>query len=171
LAEHGWLLPIEAKILTAIAKSLLLTPPGIGSHTCYGERGMGEKKYRWSSAAMTLAVLGIASTAPAAFAQSDWLQELEAGCNAGEGQDCANLGGQLRLGHITPKDLPGARAAFEKGCKLDSLNACAELYKSLSLGEGGPKDLARAKELSGRVCDTGIISLDVYLEASGLCIE
>jgi hypothetical protein len=61
--------------------------------------------------------------------------------------------------------------AFEKGCALDSTIACAELYKSLSLGEGGPQDLARAKQLSAKACSTGIISLQAYLEASGLCTE
>lgn len=132
---------------------------------------MAVKLNRWLYVAMALAVLGIASVAPVAFAQSDWLQELEAGCNNGEGQDCANLGSQLRLGLITPQDLPKAREAFEKGCKLDSTNACADLYKALSLGEGGPKDPVRAKELAGRVCNTGIISRDMYLEANGLCTE
>lgn len=121
--------------------------------------------------AMAFVVFGTASVGSPAFAQSDWLQELEADCNAGKGDDCAMLGSQLRGGYITPRDPVRARAAFEKGCELDSTNACAELYKALALGEGGPKDTARAEALADKACNTGIVSLTVYLKSNGLCTE
>jgi TPR repeat protein len=131
---------------------------------------MAGKRHAWPRVALAL-VLGVVSVAPVAFAQSDWIQQLETNCNNGKGEDCGMLGSQLSLGYVVPKDSTKARAAFEKGCALDSTIACAELYKSLSLGEGGPQDLARAKQLSAKACNTGIISLQAYLEASGLCAE
>lgn len=120
---------------------------------------------------LVVAVAGMAFASANAFAESDWIQELQQGCDGGNGEDCANLGAQLRLGQVVSRDLVGARAAFEKGCQLDSTNACVQLYKALSFGEGGPKDPVRARELAGRVCNTGIIASDMYLEAHGLCAE
>lgn len=131
---------------------------------------MGNQRARLG-AALVLVVAGMAFGSANASAESEWIEELQAGCDGGEGQDCANLGNQLRLGFIVAKDPVGARAAFEKGCALDSTNACVGLYQALSLGEGGPRDPERARELAGTVCDTGIISIDMHLQAHGLCAE
>ena len=119
-------------------------------------------------AALTLGSMQVGSVAEA---KSDWIKELEAGCNAGNGQDCSNLGGQLALGAGEPKDLPGARGAFEKGCTLKSATSCAQLYKMLALGEGGPPDKARAAALEHDACGTGILSLTAYLKGNGLCAD
>jgi hypothetical protein len=118
------------------------------------------------SYAARIAIAGLALASAAVSAQSTWLQELEAGCNAGKGQDCANLGDQLGMKR---EGKAKARDAYEKGCKLNSLSACVGLYQALSLGEGGPADPARAKALEPKVCNTGIISMDVHLQAKGLC--
>ena len=126
-------------------------------------------KFRLTAiAALTLGSMQVGSVAEA---KSDWIKELEAGCNAGNGQDCSNLGGELALGAGDPKDLPGARQAFEKGCQLKSAMSCAELYKMLSLGEGGPPDKARAATLEHDACGTGILSLTAYLKGNGLCAD
>lgn len=113
-----------------------------------------------------LAIAGLSLASAGTFAQSDWMRKLEAGCNGGNGQDCANLGAQLKR---EPGGAAQARAAYEKGCKLDSTSACISLYEALSLGQGGPADPARAKALEPKVCNTGIVSFDVHLRAKGLC--
>lgn len=122
---------------------------------------------------MAIAALTLGSTqiGSAAQAQSDWIRELEAGCNGGNGQDCSNLGGQLSLGAGESKDLPGARRAFEKGCTLKSRTSCAQLYKMLALGEGGPPDKNRAAAMAQDACGTGILSLTFYLKEYGLCTD
>ncbi len=107
------------------------------------------------STSSVLALAGLSLASANAYAESSWLQELEAGCNAGDGQDCANLGGQLGLGR--GDDLVKARVAYEKGCKLESTSACVGLYQMLALGIGGPADPARAKALEPKVCNTGIV--------------
>lgn len=122
-------------------------------------------------AVLVVALAGMAFASANAFAQSDWIQKLETGCDGGNGEDCANLGAQLSFGHVVSQDPVRARAIFEKGCELDSTNACVQLYKALSLGEGGPKDPTRARALADRVCNTGIIAFDMHLKAHGLCAE
>lgn len=113
-----------------------------------------------------LAVLAMWVGCVPAFAQESPPQSLVAGCESGDSQDCANLGGFYST---IGGDRFKARAAYEKGCKLNSLTACAGLYEYLSLGIGGPPDRVRAKTLEPRVCKTGIVSLDVHLEVKGLC--
>ena len=53
---------------------------------------------------------------------------------------------------------------------VDAQADVARVYeKALSLGQGGPADPERARALGSKVCKTGIISTDVYLESKGLC--
>jgi hypothetical protein len=113
-----------------------------------------------------VAIASLLLVSASAFAQSEWLQQLEAGCNAGRGQDCANLGGQLAMQSST---LAKAREAYEKGCKLESRSACVGLYQALALGEGGPVDAARAKALEPKACNTGIAAFQAHLKSKGLC--
>lgn len=121
--------------------------------------------------AIAALTLGLPQIGSAAQAQSDWIKELEAGCNGGDGQDCSNLGSQFALGAGESKDLPRARRAFERGCKLKSASSCALLYKMLALGEGGPADKDRAAAMSHDACGTGILSLTFYLKEYGLCTD
>ncbi|MBS0295665.1 MAG: sel1 repeat family protein [Proteobacteria bacterium] len=123
-------------------------------------------------AAAVVAALGLASAGTVASAQSDWLKQLEADCNKGDAQACSNLGSQLYM-VSNPRQPEKARAAYEKGCALKqnlaSTVACANLYMMLELGEGGPRDPARAQALKPKACNTGLISLDVYLKSKGVC--
>ena len=125
---------------------------------------------RTLSAAVVVIGAALAFASPAARADgSSWIAELDAGCNGGNSQDCANLGSQLMGGYVVPADPVRARAAFEKACRLGGMNACVGLYEALSLGQGGPADPERARALESKVCKTGIISTDVHLESKGLC--
>ena len=121
-----------------------------------------------SRAAKALALTALALMSVPAIA-GDWIDELDAKCNAGSAQDCATLGDQLAGGYVTAKDPVRARAAYEKECKLDSRGGCIGLYQALALGEGGPADPVRAKELEAKACNTGIVSLEVHLKSKGLC--
>ena len=107
-----------------------------------------------------------------AQAQSDSVKERLEQCKKGDHQACEQAGNSLKLGMSQPKDLKGAREAFDLGCKGDDfagLGACVSLYRMVSLGEGGPKDPARAAELEKRACNTRILSYEAYLEEAGLC--
>ncbi|WP_162823824.1 hypothetical protein [Lysobacter sp. TY2-98] len=121
-----------------------------------------------SSAAKALALAGLALVSAPALA-GDWIDELDARCNAGQANDCATLGDQLAGGYVTAKDPVRARAAYEKECALDSKGPCVGLYQMLALGIGGPADPVRARQLEAKACHTGILSLQVHLESKGLC--
>jgi len=122
-----------------------------------------------SGVAMALVVAVMAFASADVRAESDWIQQLDARCNAGDGGECGTLGNQLMGGYVVPKDPERARAAFEKGCAADDLGACIGLYRALSLGRGGPQDLVRARTLAAKACNTGIVAYDVSLKGEGLC--
>jgi len=130
------------------------------------------QKYSALSALAITFVVGVMTLASADVrAASDWIQQLDTRCNAGDGGECGTLGNQLMGGYVVPKDPERARAAFEKGCAADDLGACIGLYRALSLGQGGPQDLVRARTLAAKACHTGILAFDVSLENDGLCKE
>lgn len=119
-----------------------------------------------------VAGLALASAGAASPLQADTLAKREASCTAGNTQECQLLGGAYELGLYAPKDLAKARSAYERGCKPDDWTtgtSCMHLYKMASLGEGGPKDPAKARMLEPKVCNSKIISQEVYLESFGLC--
>ena len=136
-----------------------------------GRRSEGKAMFDFRCLAAAALAFGSIPVGSVALAQSTWTEELKAGCNAGKGQDCSNLGSQLARNSSGQADLAGARAAYEKGCQLKSATSCAELYKMLSLGEGGPVDKARAATLAHDACNTGIFALRAYLKGKGLCAD
>jgi hypothetical protein len=76
---------------------------------------------------------------------------LPAGCDAGVGRYCTNLG--LRYeDKATPEDLTRAAALFERGCKADSARGCAYFGNALEHGRGVPTDLTRAVQLYEQAC-------------------
>lgn len=120
----------------------------------------------WTAAAFCLAAPGLAGAAQSDFAQR------EASCSAGDTQECQRLGAAYELGLGTAPDLVKSRNAYARGCKPDDWTtgtSCMHLFKMASLGEGGPKDPAKAAALAPKVCNSKIISQEVYLESVGLC--
>lgn len=120
---------------------------------------------------LTAAAFGLDAPGLAGAAQSDFAQR-EASCSAGDMQACQRLGAAYELGLGVTRDLVKARNAYARGCKPDDWTtgtSCLKLFKMASLGEGGPKDLAKAAALAPKVCNSKIISDEVYLESFGLC--
>ena len=114
---------------------------------------------RTLSAAVVVIGAALAFASPAARADgSSWIAELDAGCNAGNSQDCANLGSQLMGGYVVPKDPVRARAAFEKACRLGGMNACVGLYEA-------PKKRKSGGGL-GRIVLLGVVGTAVALVVS-----
>ncbi|HVJ01466.1 MAG TPA: hypothetical protein VM662_04740 [Sphingomonas sp.] len=123
-------------------------------------------------AGMAVAAFALVPAGTAGPLQSDSLAKREASCTAGDTQECQLLGSAYELGLYAPKDLAKARSAYERGCKPDDWTtgtSCMHLYKMASLGEGGPRDPAKARMLEPKVCNSKIISQEVYLESFGLC--
>lgn len=115
--------------------------------------------------------LGVAAPVTAGVGQSDFAKR-EAACSGGDTQECQMLGAAYELGFGITPDPVKARSAYARGCKPDDWttgNSCLHLFKMASLGEGGPKDPAKAAALAPKVCNSRIISDEVYLESFGLC--
>jgi TPR repeat protein len=75
------------------------------------------------------------------------------GCDLGDGESCAALGEELRLGGLTPIDLPRAARIFEKACGLKDIGGCDELSKFYRDGEGVPKNRALQAKYRKLACD------------------
>ncbi|NIJ19674.1 TPR repeat protein [Sphingomonas naasensis] len=128
-------------------------------------------KYLVGAAGLAVATLGLASPGLAGTGQSDFAKR-EASCNAGDMQECQRLGAAYELGFGITPDPVKARSAYARGCKPDDWTtgtSCLKLFKMASLGEGGPKDPAKAAALAPKVCNSRIVSDEVYLESFGLC--
>lgn len=127
------------------------------------------KTHRILAAGLIAAGLGLAPSVAAG--QSDFAKR-EASCSGGDSQECQRLGAVYELGLGAPVDLAKSRSAYARGCKPDDWTtgtSCMNLFKMLSLGEGGPKDPVKAAALAPKVCNSKIISQEVYLESFGLC--
>ena len=129
------------------------------------------KAYLLGAAGLMAATFGLATPGVAGTGQSD-LAKREASCSAGDTQECQRLGAAYELGLGVAPDLARARSAYARGCKPEDWTtgtSCMHLFKMASLGEGGPKDPAKAAALAPKVCNSKIISQEVYLESFGLC--
>ncbi|HSX55144.1 MAG TPA: hypothetical protein VLG14_07595 [Sphingomonas sp.] len=120
------------------------------------------------------ALAAVAAGAPVQAGQNlpEAIRNWDAKCQAGELNDCKMIASAYENGFSVPRDLAKARAYYAKGCKPGDWTtgtACMHLFKMASLGEGGPKDMKKAGELAPTVCNSRIISQEVYLESFGLC--
>jgi TPR repeat protein len=79
----------------------------------------------------------------------------EAACNAGVASACAEVGGRLRDGLGTPRDLAKAALYFEKACAAGHAGSCAAFGWALEQGGGVTKDLPRAVSLFRQACEGG----------------
>ena len=80
---------------------------------------------------------------------------VRAGCEAGYGRACANLGWATYSGIGVKKDPATAAGYYQTGCDKGSGPACRNLGLMYDMGDGVKANAARADALFRRACDLG----------------
>ena len=88
-------------------------------------------------------------------ARSEAIGYSEAGCEAGAGLGCVNLGLMYRKGDGLPKDVQKATELFRKACQLELGAGCRLLGEAYSSGQGTDPDARGAAAFNMRACRLG----------------
>ena len=106
-----------------------------------------------------LLVLMVAVFASALIALVSWTtssKQIAHMCEAGDADECRELGQEYLYGKKLPKDETKAFAAFTRGCEHGSDYSCVYVADFYTQGRVVPVDFARAFELYTRGCNARI---------------